>query len=108
MPVGSAPANAWTPETRPPGASRKGIPNKVTAELRDMIAKALDEAGGVEYLVQQAHANPQAFLSLLGKILPRDIHVSGMVEWREVLDGIAARAEVRRPEVAQAIEGPAQ
>jgi hypothetical protein len=57
----------------PPGGSRKGKPNKATKELKDMISAALDELGGVKYLKEQGKKNPQAFMSLLGKILPKDI-----------------------------------
>ena len=54
-----------------PGAGRpKGSPNKITAQLKDMILQALDGAGGVEYLKQTALTNPSAFLPLVGKVLP--------------------------------------
>lgn len=33
------------------GGSRKGIPNKVTADVKAMILKALDDAGGAAYLL---------------------------------------------------------
>jgi hypothetical protein len=59
--------------TRPPGGSRKGIPNKITADVRAMILAALDRAGGEDYLLAQAHDNPRAFLSLLGRILPTQV-----------------------------------
>jgi hypothetical protein len=36
-----------------------------------MVLVALDRAGGVDYLTRQAKANPTAFLSLVGKLLPR-------------------------------------
>ena len=49
---------------------KKGTPNKIPAALKDMILRALEEAGGVDYLVAQAHESPAAFLSLLGKVLP--------------------------------------
>jgi hypothetical protein len=52
---------------------QKGTPNKVTKELKDMILGALDDAGGQEYLKRQAEANPGAFLSLVGKCLPKEI-----------------------------------
>jgi hypothetical protein len=58
----------------PKGASRKGIPNKVTAELKEMILQALDNAGGVEYLVSKAETHPQAFMALIGKVLPMTIN----------------------------------
>jgi len=55
------------------GGSRKGKPNKITAELKDMILKALDQAGGVKYLAKQAEDSPAAFMSLLGKVLPLQV-----------------------------------
>ncbi len=55
------------------GGSRKGIPNKTTALLKDMILKALDGAGGVEYLRRQADENPGPFMRLVGKVLPMQI-----------------------------------
>lgn len=61
---------------KPPAAGKgrpKGSTNKLKGELKDMIRTALDESGGVEYLVTQAHTNPNAFLSLVGKIIPKDI-----------------------------------
>ena len=62
--------------TIPPKAGigrQKGVPNKITMEIRQMILMALDNAGGVEYLTEQARANPGAFMALLGKILPTQI-----------------------------------
>lgn len=59
-----------------PGPGRpKGQPNKQTAAIKDMIVQALDKAGGVDYLLTQAEDNPNAFLSLVGKVLP--LQVSG-------------------------------
>jgi hypothetical protein len=55
------------------GGRPKGQSNKMTVELRAMIRQALDEAGGVEYLVRQANENPTAFLALIGKIIPKEI-----------------------------------
>ena len=57
----------------------KGCPNRVTLELKEMIEKALMKAGGIRYLEEQAKANPGAFLTLVAKLLPRDLHVSGSV-----------------------------
>ena len=58
---------------RPPGGSRKGIPNKATGDLKAMILGALDKAGGVAYLQRQADANPGAFMALVGKVLPMTV-----------------------------------
>ena len=51
----------------------KGVPNKVTGQLKEMILAALEGAGGVEYLQAQAHESPAAFLALIGKILPMQL-----------------------------------
>jgi hypothetical protein len=55
----------------------KGVPNKTTALVREMVTAALDEAGGVDYLVERARdpKTASAFLTLVGKVLP--IQVTG-------------------------------
>lgn len=58
-----------------PGRPR-GVPNKATAELRDMIRQALDKAGGVKYLEWLSLKRPESFTTLLGKILPTKIEGS--------------------------------
>lgn len=60
-------------EKRPGQGRPKGTTNKVTKELKDMILAALDQAGGVDYLYQQALATPGPFLALIGKVLPTTI-----------------------------------
>jgi hypothetical protein len=55
---------------RPPGGSRKGKPNKVTADVKTMILGALSDAGGQDYLARQALEKPVAFLALLGRVMP--------------------------------------
>lgn len=54
----------------------KGVPNKVNAQVKDMVRAALDKAGGVDYLVEQSAANPTAFLTLVGKLLPIDVNAA--------------------------------
>lgn len=62
---------------KPPekGGSRKGIPNKNTRAIKDMILEALSECGGVEYLVKRANdpKTAAAFLGLVGKVLPTQV-----------------------------------
>lgn len=56
------------------GAGRpKGSLDKGNADLRQMILQALHNKGGVEYLEAQAASNPSGFLSLLGKVLPKEV-----------------------------------
>ena len=65
--VGRKPGSAKT------GGRQKGTQNKLTADVKSMILAALDNAGGVEYLVLQARENPSAFLTLVGKVLPTQL-----------------------------------
>lgn len=53
----------------------KGAVNKTTKELKEMILGALDQSGGVEYLVERANdpRTASAFLSLIGKVLPMTV-----------------------------------
>ena len=53
----------------------KGLPNKTTKALKDMILAALDGAGGVEYLMERAQdpRTASAFLTLVGKVLPMQV-----------------------------------
>jgi hypothetical protein len=55
---------------RPPNAGKgrpKGAANAMTRTLREMILGALDDAGGQDYLAEQAHKNPAAFMALLNR-----------------------------------------
>lgn len=61
---------------KPPNAGKgrkKGVPNKVTGQLKDMILGALSDAGGQAYLARCANENPTAFLALVGKVLPLQV-----------------------------------
>ncbi len=63
---------------KPPAAGKgrkPGSVNKHGKELKEMILKALDKAGGVTYL-EGCAKNPRtaaAFLGLIGKVLPMQI-----------------------------------
>jgi len=53
----------------------KGIPNKVTADIKSMILTALSNVGGASYLEERANdpKTAAAFLGLVGKVLPMTI-----------------------------------
>jgi len=55
------------------GGRKKGTPNKLTGELKEMILGALEDAGGRQYLKEQATKSPAAFLTLVGKVLPLQV-----------------------------------
>jgi hypothetical protein len=62
---------------KPPVAtrSRKGVPNKATGAIKDMILTALSDAGGSDYLLKRANdpKTASAFLGLVGKVLPMQV-----------------------------------
>lgn len=62
-----------TPRT---GGRKKGTPNRLTSDVRGMVLAALDGAGGLRYLIRQAEENPTAFLTLVGRTLPREIQAT--------------------------------
>jgi len=66
--VGFAKGQSGNPTGRKPGT-----PNKLTGEVRAMVLQALEGAGGADYLLQQAQANPTAFLTLVGKLMPTKV-----------------------------------
>jgi hypothetical protein len=67
-------------KSKPPNAGKgrpKGVPNKATKALKDMILGALDAAGGEDYLQRQADENPGPFMALIGKVLPSTMAITG-------------------------------
>jgi hypothetical protein len=55
------------------GGSRKGKPNKLSADIKAMILGALDAKGGQAWLEEQMDRNPAAFMGLLAKVLPHQV-----------------------------------
>ena len=87
---------ASTAKRLPPNAGKgrkKGVPNKITASVKEMILAALDAVGGQRYLEDQAKQNPQAFMSLLGRIIPSEIN--GQV--RTISDNIVVYVDTHDP-----------
>lgn len=55
----------------------KGSPNKITVTVKEAIAQAFDEVGGVDYLKNIAMTEPAVFCTLLGKLLPMQLENAG-------------------------------
>lgn len=55
----------------------KGVPNKITTDLKRAILEAAEAAGGAGgtagYLKKQALENPASFMTLLGKVIPTTV-----------------------------------
>jgi Family of unknown function (DUF5681) len=62
------PGKSGNPKGRP-----KGSANKITVTVRAAIEEAFQEVGCVDYLVRMANEEPKAFMTLLGKIIPKEV-----------------------------------
>ncbi len=59
---------------RPPKAGRKkGVPNKLTATIKEAVEQAFNNVGGVKWLEKLAETDPKAFSVLLSKLIPTDV-----------------------------------
>lgn len=69
------------------GGRKAGTPNRVTADIKDAILAAFKKVGAEEYLATIATTKPDAFCTLLGKVMPTQITGEGegpvklVVEW---------------------------
>jgi len=59
------------------GGSRKGRPNRINRDIKEMVLAAINELGGTKYLAEQAQNNPAPFLALVGKVLPHTVIGTG-------------------------------
>jgi len=61
------------PKREKTGGRTAGTPNKLTSTVKMMVLGALDKLGGEDYLVRMAKKHPQAYMTLLGKIIPTQV-----------------------------------
>lgn len=69
------------------------MPHQKTLDLRIVIRRALDRAGGEDYLVGLAQTDPRTFCALLAKVLPTNVEVSADNSLAALL--VAANAQAR-------------
>lgn len=68
-----------------------GSKNTKANEIKNMVLHSLDRVGGIEYLAKQAIDNPAAYLSLIGKVLPRDFNHGGQPDNPIVTENVHER-----------------
>lgn len=56
-----------------PKGRPKGSKDKMPAEIKGMVRRALEHQGGWRYLSRQAEENPVAFMGLVAKLIPAEI-----------------------------------
>ena len=78
---------------KPPAAGKgrqKGSTNKLTRTIKEAIEAAFDKVGGADYLARMAEEQPQAFMTLLGKVLPTQVnaHIEGQIGMPAITLGV--------------------
>ena len=64
-----APGVSGNPRGRP-----RGTRNKVSESIRAQFAEALERLGGVDYLVEVGRKHPRLFVSVIARVMPKEIH----------------------------------
>lgn len=72
------------------GGKKKGYSSANTTALKEMVLAALNQAGGINYLLAQSKENATAFLTLVGKVLPLTVAGDkenplqvGLLKWKD-------------------------
>lgn len=69
------PGQSGNPKGKP-----KGTRNLTSMRAAEMVLQTLEDKGGVEWLSKMADKQPAVFAGLLGRLLPRDIHLQGNLD----------------------------
>lgn len=59
------------------GGRQKGGLNKVSAKAKENLEACFEELGGLPFLVSWAKSEPTEFFKLWGKLVPKDVEVTG-------------------------------
>jgi len=60
------------------GSGRKpGVPNKMSATVKQNVIEVFEQLGGIEHMKQWAIDNPNNFYNIYAKILPTQTEISG-------------------------------
>ena len=60
------------------GSGRKpGVPNKLSATVKQNVIEVFEQLGGIEHMKQWAIDNPNNFYNIYAKILPTQTEISG-------------------------------
>ena len=92
--TGKPPKNANVAGKRGPGRP-KGVPNKITKSIREMIEGAIEAKGGQKVFERGIEEQPAAFFALVGKVLPIQVqgemaHSGGLtITWAPLLAKVA-------------------
>ena len=77
-------------------ARTKGAIGKLNKDMKDILHLAFERAGGVDYLVRQADAEPKAFMALIGRLVPAAVTVDvgmNLVSLFDAMESAKARLE---------------
>lgn len=58
------------------GGRKKGVTNKVNAEVKDNIIAVFNKIGGIDNMAAWAQKNSTEFYRLYGRLIPTDVNAS--------------------------------
>jgi hypothetical protein len=79
---------------RKTGGRTAGTPNRFSADVKAMVLGALEQVGGQDYLARQADANPGAFMTLVGKVLPLQLSGANNGPVEMIVTGVRRSLEI--------------
>ncbi len=79
----------------PVEGSTVGAQVKTVVSVKDALNAAFNNVGGSKYLERRAEDNPKAFMGLLGKVIPAEIHADINVIHTVDIRGALAEARSR-------------
>lgn len=84
-----------------PNGRPKGVPNKMTASVKEALETAFESMGGIDGLVQWARRYPSEFFKLWGKLLPTSaqLEVSGNEKRPIIVITGVPKARARKNEI---------
>lgn len=70
-----APSTAFKPgpDPRRKRGRTKGVPNRFTRDVREMLLNSLEQVGGEAYFVRSARRIPRSYLGLVGRLIPAEV-----------------------------------
>jgi len=54
----------------------KGVPNKMTSQLKGAVLQSFLDLGGVDYLVKLGKEYPKVYATLLAKLIPNTVNTT--------------------------------
>jgi hypothetical protein len=86
---------ALNPRAQGKGGRKKGVPNKITRDIKLALINALERLGGEDYFVKVGRKNQRVFGALLGRVIPHQIEQAAPEETADKIRAHLAEMDQR-------------